>query len=241
MRRSSSTWPRTSTNFGTPCDSSTCRLRTSYMQTGHGNIGYQAPGKIPIREGWDGRVPVPGWSHEYEWSGFVPFDDLPFHYNPEEGYIVTANNPVVDDSYPFLITTDWNYGDRAARIVAMIEADPSIDVADVAAMQRDTLNPHAARLVPWIVDVDLAGEDEIYRQARQILLDWNQANEVDSAGAAVFEAVWSNLLRLTFHDDLSEDLWPAGGSRWSIGRRRDAPLSESPVLGRSDDNSRRDR
>jgi penicillin amidase len=181
-----------------------------------GNIGYQAPGKIPIREGWDGRVPVPGWSHEYEWSGFVPFDDLPFLYNPEEGYIVTANNPVVDDSYPFLITTDWNYGDRAARIVAMIEADPSIDVADVAAMQRDTLNPHAARLVPWIVDVDLAGEDEIYRQARQILLDWNQANEVDSAGAAVFEAVWSNLLRLTFHDDLSEDLWPAGGSRWSI-------------------------
>lgn len=181
-----------------------------------GNIGYQAPGKIPIREGWDGRVPVPGWRSEFEWSGFVPFDDLPFLLNPEEGYIVTANNPVVDDSYPFLITTDWNYGDRAARIVEMIEADPSIGVTDAAAMQRDTHNPHAARLVPWMVEVDLGNEDDIYRAAQEVLADWDMDNDADSAGAAVFEAVWSNLLRLTFHDDLVEDLWPPGGSRWSL-------------------------
>ena len=65
-----------------------------------GNIGYQSPGKIPIRENWDGRLPVPGWRSEFEWAGFIPFDDLPSVYNPDEGYIVTANNPVVDDSYP---------------------------------------------------------------------------------------------------------------------------------------------
>jgi penicillin amidase len=181
-----------------------------------GNIGYQAPGKIPIRTTGDGRVPVPGWNAEYEWSGYIPFDDLPFSYNPEEGYIVTANNPVVDDSYPFVITTDWNYGDRAARIVAMIEADPSIDLSDVAAMQRDTHNPHADRLVPWMLDIDLTSEDEAYRDAQQVLAAWDRDNDADSAGAAVFETAWSNLLRLTFHDDMRQELWPAGGSRWSL-------------------------
>lgn len=181
-----------------------------------GNIGYQAPGRIPIRENWDGRVPVPGWTGEYEWAGYVPFDDLPFLYNPDEGYIVAANNPVVDDSYPYLLTTDWNYGDRAARIVAMIESDPSIDLTEVAAMQRDTYNTNAARLVPRLRAVDLSGEDDIYRKAQRILAAWDRTNAADSAGAVVFETVWSNLLRLTFHDDLPEDLWPEGGGRWSL-------------------------
>ncbi|MGI9529636.1 MAG: penicillin acylase family protein, partial [Acidimicrobiia bacterium] len=57
-----------------------------------GNIGYQMPGNIPIRSQGDGTVPVPGWTGEYEWTGFVPYDELPFSYNPNSGYIVTANN-----------------------------------------------------------------------------------------------------------------------------------------------------
>jgi penicillin amidase len=181
-----------------------------------GNIGYQAPGKIPIREKWDGRLPVSGWTDEYEWAGYIPFDELPSVLNPPEGYIATANNPVVDDSYPHLITTDWNYGDRAYRIVEMIEADTVIDLDDVAAMQFDSHNRHAGRLVPWLLDVNLSGEDATAVRAQELLAEWDLSNDVDSAGAAVFEAVWSNLLRLTFHDDLLEDLWPAGGSRWSL-------------------------
>ncbi|MBN2116393.1 MAG: penicillin acylase family protein [Anaerolineales bacterium] len=57
-----------------------------------GNIGYQMPGDIPIRAKGDGTVPVPGWTDEYEWTGFVPFEELPYTLNPVEGYIVTANN-----------------------------------------------------------------------------------------------------------------------------------------------------
>ncbi|MCP4968054.1 MAG: penicillin acylase family protein [bacterium] len=181
-----------------------------------GNIGYQAPGKIPIRKNWDGRLPVPGWTDEYEWDGYIPFAELPSVLNPPEGYIATANNPVVDDSYPYPITRDWNYGDRAFRIVEMIEADSTIDMDDVSVMQFDNYNRHAARLVPWLLDVSLDGEDEAVVRAQELLEEWDLFNDSDSAGAAVFEAVWSNLLRLTFHDDLLEDLWPAGGSRWSL-------------------------
>ncbi len=179
------------------------------------NIGYQAPGKIPVRDGWDGRLPVPGWTDDYEWTGYIPFDELPSVLNPPVGYIATANNPVVDDSYPYLITTDWNYGDRAHRIVEMIEADPVIDIDDIAAMQFDNYNRHAERLLPWLLDVNVAGEGAKVERAQELLAAWDLSNDADSAGAAIFEATWSNLLRLTFHDDLVEDLWPAGGSRWS--------------------------
>lgn len=181
-----------------------------------GNIGYQSPGLIPIRNNGDGRIPVPGWTDEFEWSGYIPFDDLPSVYNPADGFIATANNPVVDGSYPHLLTSDWDHGDRAARIVEMIEADSTIDLEDIAAMQFDNRNRHADRLLPWFNAVDVVGEGGTVVRAKEILSTWDRNNDVDSAGAAIFEAVWRNLLSLTFHDDLEEDEWPRGGSRWSL-------------------------
>src|SRR5690606_19479655 len=82
-----------------------------------GHIGYQAPGKIPVRSGFDGRVPALGWTGEDEWTGYVPFDALPYALDPEEGYVVTANQAVVDGSYPYHLTDDWDYGYRSQRIV----------------------------------------------------------------------------------------------------------------------------
>lgn len=181
-----------------------------------GNIGYQAPGKVPIRENWDGRMPVPGWNSQYEWSGYIPYDELPSSYNPSEGYIVTANNPVVDGSYPYLLTTDWNYGDRAYRIREMVVADSDVTLDEVAEMQVDTYNRHAERLLPWLLGLDMSGEDGIVVRAQEILSSWDRRNDADSAGAAVFETVWRNLLTLAFHDDLEEDMWPTGGTRWSL-------------------------
>ena len=166
-----------------------------------GNIGYQAPGLIPIRKNGDGRIPVPGWTDEFEWIGFIPFDELPTLYNPATGYVATANNPVADGSYPYLLTTDWNHGDRAARIVEMIEADSSIDFEDIAAMQFDNRNRHADRLVPWFTAVDVIGESGTVVRAHELLSAWDRNNDADSAGAAIFEAVWRNLLMGTFHDE----------------------------------------
>ena len=86
-----------------------------------GNIGYQMPGDIPMRANGDGTLPVPGWTDEYEWTGFIPFEELPYTFNPPEGYIATANNQVPPLDYPNLITHDWDYGFRAQRIVDMID------------------------------------------------------------------------------------------------------------------------
>ena len=86
-----------------------------------GNIGYQMPGDVPIRKSGDGRYPVPGWTGQYDWTGYIPFDQLPYTFNPSAGYIVTANNQVAPNSYPYFITADWNYGFRADRITNLIK------------------------------------------------------------------------------------------------------------------------
>ena len=81
-----------------------------------GNIGYQAPGAIPIRSRGDGRWPVPGWDGRHEWKGYVPFNALPRVLNPDEGFIVTANNQVVGDRYPYKLGADTAVGYRSERI-----------------------------------------------------------------------------------------------------------------------------
>jgi penicillin amidase len=86
-----------------------------------GNIGYSFPGKVPFRNNWDGSLPVPGWSGDYEWDGYIPFEKLPHLYNPPQGYIASANNRVVDDNYPYFLSRDYCLGDRAQSIKEMIE------------------------------------------------------------------------------------------------------------------------
>jgi penicillin amidase len=171
-----------------------------------GNIGYQAPGFIPIRANGDGTLPVPGWTDDYEWTGFIPFDELPRSYNPESGYIVTANNAVVDDTYPYEITYDWNHGYRARRIVDLVGSNSGISLSQHGSIQFDSFSLNAERLVPHLMAIDTPLSD--------VFAAWDLGNQAGSAGAAAFNAVWARLLEYTFHDDLLEDYWPDGGGRW---------------------------
>ena len=180
-----------------------------------GNIAYQMPGDVPIRAAGDGRIPVPGWTDEYEWTGFIPFDELPYSFNPDEGYIVTANNQVPPNDYPYLITTDWDYGFRANRIVEMIaNAQSPIDAAYFQQMQGDAYDANAAVYVPLLAQA-LGSSSTTETSALQVLQDWDYQAKADSAGAAIFEVFWRNLLQNTFDDDLPEAYWPEGGSRWN--------------------------
>jgi penicillin amidase len=179
-----------------------------------GNIGYQAPGRIPIRASGDGRFPVPGWTDDFGWAGYIPFEELPSVYNPASGYIVTANNAVVGPDYPYLLTADWNFGHRAQRIVDMVESAAGVTLDDVAAMQNDTYDLNAERVVPYFLDLSPGDEDE--RAALDVLRNWDFHTGIDSAGAALFGALWRELLIAGFNDELPEDLEARGGSRWFV-------------------------
>ena len=203
-----------------------------------GHIGYQAPGQIPIRQsGNDGSVPSEGWRPENDWTGdFVPFEGLPHVLDPEEGYVVAANQAVAGLDYPYYLTDDWDRGYRATRIRQLIEADPQVSVTEMADLQLDDRNPMAAVLVPYLLDVDDVG-GRYYRDGQELLRDWDFSQPADSAAAAYYNAAWGALLRLTFHDELRESLWPEGGQRWFAVV---ADLLEDPTVSWWDDRTTED-
>lgn len=192
-----------------------------------GNIGYQTPGNIPIRKNGDGTIPVPGWNSEYDWTGFINFDDLPYVFNPSSGYIVTANNQANPRDYPYLITKDWDYGQRASRIVDMIESAPDkIDIAYFQQMHGDSKSLNAEVLVPVLLSVEL--NQDLAKVRDQYLASWDYKETADSSATVLFESFWWNLLEDTFGDELPKDQLPTGGSRWYIVMRNLVQQPESP-------------
>ncbi len=192
-----------------------------------GNIGYQAPGLIPIREGYDGKWPVPGWDSRYRWAGYIPFEALPFVLNPPEGWIVTANQAVTGPDYPYFITDDWSYGARSQRIVDLIEAGTAdgatLDVAEMQAIQRDSVNELATFLAPRLAALPTTPDTQA---PVDLLRGWDGSQSVDSAAAAYFNAVWRQLVARMFDGESGTDLISAdGGDRfWEvIYRIWDAP------------------
>lgn len=175
-----------------------------------GNIGYQAPGKIPVRKAGNGTMPSPGWASSYGWEKDpIPFDKLPYEYNPKRGYIVTANQAVIDEKkYPYLLTKDWGYGTRSQRINDLIESKikggGKISTDDMQKMQMDNTSEIAALLVPELMKINVS--DKSVREAQKLLEGWDYTQEPDSAAAAYFNAVWRNILRLAFGDKLPKEL-----------------------------------
>lgn len=186
----------------------------------NGNIGYQAPGRIPIRGAGDGRMPAPGWDSKYAWkggkdgnAGYIPQDEMPYDLNPARGYIVTANQAVTESGtgagkYPYLLTTDWGYGARSQRINDLIEAkikdSGKISTDDMRTMQMDNSSEIAALLTPMLAKIQVSDPD--VRSAQKLLDGWNYTQEPDSAAAAYFNAVWRNILKLSFGDKMPKEL-----------------------------------
>lgn len=166
-----------------------------------GNIGYQAPGRLPIRGAGDGWLPQAGWDSAYDWKGFIPFEELPVSYNPPQGYIVTANNAIVTDDYDYFLSRDWDYGYRAARIAHLIErkaAAGPITAQDMRDIQMDNEMWIGKQLAVVMdkVEVDGAGPEA----AVDLLRTWDAQNDPDSPAAAYANVLWSNLVHNVFVD-----------------------------------------
>ncbi|MER6115611.1 penicillin acylase family protein [Streptomyces sp. A0642] len=199
-----------------------------------GHIGYQAPGKIPVRKSGDGTLPSPGWSSSYGWKKDpIPFDELPYEYDPERGYIVTANQAVIDeDTYPYMLTKDWGYGSRSQRINDLIESKikggGKISTEDMQKMQMDNTSEIAALLVPELMKINISDKD--VRQAQKLLEGWDYTQEADSAAAAYFNAVWRNILKLAFGDKLPKEMRVEGECLNVPPAKSSGPLDEQDKL-----------
>ena len=190
-----------------------------------GHIGYQATGRIPIRAKGDGLLPVPGWTGEYEWTGYVPYEEMPRRLDPPEGFIVTANNAVVDPAYPYFLAAVWDYGDRAQRITDLLRAKDRLSIEDMAAIQNDTFSLAAQAITPYVLQVSFT--DPLARQAQDLLRAWDFRATPESPAPTIFEAFLRHLLHEAWVDELGEEIVQellTGGShnrywaRWALAQ-----------------------
>jgi penicillin amidase len=167
-----------------------------------GNIAYTLPGKIPIRAKGDGSVPSPGWTGEWEWVGYIPFEELPHLENPPQGFVATANNPISRSDSPYLISRDFISCDRAARITELLKANLKVDVAYFQKMQFDQVSWSARILAASLGQLEFADHDlrEIVGQFRE----WDGKLGGESPLALIYEATIRQCLRLILEHHLGD-------------------------------------
>jgi len=175
-----------------------------YAHSG-GTIGYQCTGLYPVRRRGDGTVPVPGWSSEHEWDGFVPFEELPWSENPEEGFLATANNKIHDDSYPHLIGRDFSPPFRARRIVELLAATERHSRETFAAMHMDTVSLPAREIVRRLLEVEPANDRQ--RRAFDSLRDWDGDLAAGSVAAGIYQAWSKHVAREVLLPRLGQELF----------------------------------
>lgn len=171
-----------------------------------GNIGYQATGLVPVRKNGNGMVPVPGWTGEYEWEGYIPYEEMPALLNPEQGFIVTANHASVDEQFPYFIARDWSSGDRAQRITDMITEvsdQRKITIDDIAVMHMDSYSLRAASFVPLLAG--LSSDDADVSRALDYLRQWDYQERRDSVAATLFEIFYMQMVSNVLADDVGPE------------------------------------
>lgn len=172
-----------------------------------GNIGLISPARIPIRRKGDGSVPSPGWTGEYDWAGFVPFDDLPRVYNPASGIIVNANARLVPDDYRYFITRDWAAPYRQRRANQLLREVERHPVYGMIAIQADNLSADAAEMVPLLLKPQ--ARNPRAAKVRDMMGRWNRFMLERRPEPLIYDAWTWELQRGLLAARLGDDLFPS--------------------------------
>ena len=154
-----------------------------------GNIGFHNGGKIPIRRTGDGSIPYDGATNNGDWTGIIPYEELPNSFNPPEGFIVTANQRLAGDSYKYFLTHLWASPHRARRITQLLQANSKVTVNDVADIQRDIFNISYSDFAREIVKSEAASTVTL-----DVLRGWDGKMSADSKAALLVGEIRSVFL-----------------------------------------------
>ncbi len=160
-----------------------------------GLVGYRTRGAVPVRSRRNGWVPVPGWRAEHDWRGMIPFAEMPHQTNPADGVIVTANNRVVDETYPYYLGHEFAAEHRARRIADLLDgAAGPLTPADMQAIHGDMLSRPAQTLLTLLDR--LTPQSALGREALALLRAWDGWMAPDQAAPAIYAGLRAELVDL---------------------------------------------
>ena len=172
-----------------------------------GNIGLQTCAGIPIRKG-SGIEVAPGETDEYDWTGIVPFEELPYSLNPGCGHLSSANNKTTNEDYPYYISHWFIVPDRINRIREILEEKETFSISDFKRMHADFKSKHVERFLGDIIAILKQGDDfdAVEKQALQLLSQWDGVLTKESTAAVIFEKLYMVLVKNLILDELEADL-----------------------------------
>jgi penicillin amidase len=168
-----------------------------------GNIGLNTGGGIAVRKG-NGSIIRNGETDEFDWKGYVPFEQLPFSYNPEKGYVSSANNRTVPDGYPYYISSDFALPYRINRIRQMLDEKDILSIADFERMILDQHSDYAALLTPFILRLDNRKSEltPYESDALEKFINWDYSMSGDLVVPTIFEYFRSDFAKNLLADEL---------------------------------------
>ncbi len=174
-----------------------------------GNIGLYCCAGIPIRKGGESNAVLPGWTDEFDWQGFVPFEELPHVYNPESGSVSSANNKTVGNDYPYYISRWFALPYRIDRIREMLEEKDKLSIQDFQRMHADQKSKLVEKILPIIIsEVRESNKlNGLGTRTVELLSSWDGVLSASSPEAAVFERFLGFFFQNVILDELGDDLF----------------------------------
>ncbi len=196
----------------------------------NGNIGLFCAAGVPIRDrGLTGILP--GYVNDYNWNGMVPFEELPYSFNPPEGFVASANNRTATPDYPWHIGTWYSLPYRYTRIAEMLKEKEIISPEDFKNIQLDQHSDMAAKYTPAFIKSVQQHQDltETGKKALEILSGWDYSMDAGSAAASIFEFMYNSFTKCVFADELGEVLFQKFHSTKSVSRTATETVFDDPA------------
>ncbi len=171
-----------------------------------GNIGLFTAARVPIRDG-NPIIVRPGWQPEMDWQGFIEQDELPVLLNPEKGWVANANNPVVENGYPYYLSVYWQPGSRYQRIRQYLQADDEFSTEAFQAIQNDVFSGYARSVTALVMPMLKSSSDSSFATAINYLENWDYTYGKSETAASIFDVFLLRLTENTLQDEMGSDLY----------------------------------
>ena len=183
-----------------------------------GNIGWHVSGKLPIRSQGDGTIPYVVKDNRDNWTGWIPFDDMPQLYNPQRGWVGTCNHKTVGMNYPYYYSSCLSPSYRYRRLKQLLNSPGKKSADEHWQFQKDTMNLMAKKIAPLMAKALTAHDDT--KQMGHILSQWDYFDDIDKAAPTIFQSIYQKFALLVFQDELGESLARIMLDKWSFWEER---------------------